>query len=74
MLKNIAGSSSQLGVPLTLQDSDQFKYSEFMRFMQNADGGAIGIENESVGATAEDWINDFNSLKKTQGNVLYSDN
>lgn len=40
-----------------------------MRFMQNADNSAI---NEPVmGATAEDWIKDFDSLKNTQGKALH---
>lgn len=57
------------GPSLIPEDSDQFKYSEFMKFMQNADGNQIGIENSSVlGATAEDWVGDFNSLKTSEGN------
>lgn len=49
-------------------DSDQFKYSEFMKFMQNVDGSQIGIENSQVlGATANDWVSDFNSLKTGKG-------
>ncbi len=68
-LKNIAGTVPQLLDPS--EDSYQFKYSEFMRFMQNADGSQIGIENsQDMGATAADWANDFNSLKTTQGMIF----
>lgn len=69
MLKNIAGSSSQLtGQSLMPEDSDQFKYSQFMKFMQNVGDNQIGIDNSQVlGATAEDWVSDFNSLKNVKG-------
>lgn len=54
------------------EDSDQFKYSEFMRFMQNFDDRQTGIENTSaLGATSEDWISDFNSLKTTDGRYTH---
>lgn len=66
--KNIAGSVPQLNDPsLVTEDSDQFKYSEFMKFMQNVDDNPIGIESsQEIGATAKDWVSDFNSLKLTQ--------
>lgn len=71
MLKNGADHRPQYaltGSSLIPEDSDQFKYSEFMKFIQNVDDGQIRIDNGSVlSATADDWINDFNSLKKTQG-------
>lgn len=54
------------------EDSDQFKYSEFMKFMQNVDDSQIGIENTPVlGATAEDWVSDFNSLKTSNGRYTF---
>lgn len=56
-------------IPLAVSDdSDQFKYSEFMKFMQNVGDGEVGLENGPVlGATSEDWVKDFNSSKKTEG-------
>ncbi|KAG4073556.1 hypothetical protein HA402_000780 [Bradysia odoriphaga] len=61
---NIASNVPQLDSSLVSEDSDQFKYSEFMRFMQNVDDNQIGIENtQELGATAKDWVSDFNSLK-----------
>lgn len=48
-------------------DSDQFKYSEFMKFMQNVGDGEVGLENGAVGGTTEDWVKDFNTSKKTEG-------
>lgn len=72
--QNIAGSSSQLtGQSLVAtDDSDQFKYSEFMKFMQNVGDNQIGIDNAQVlGATAEDWVSDFNSLKNVKGTTAF---
>lgn len=55
-------------VPLaTADDSDQFKYSEFMKFMQNVGDGEIGLDNGAIGGTSEDWVKDFNTSKKTEG-------
>lgn len=35
--------------------------------MQNVDDNPIGIENtQDIGATATDWVSDFNSLKISQ--------
>lgn len=48
-------------------DSDQFKYSEFMKFMQNVEDGEVGLENGAVGGTSEDWVKDFNTSKKADG-------
>ncbi|KAJ6635614.1 Peroxisomal targeting signal 1 receptor [Pseudolycoriella hygida] len=55
-----------LGVP---EDSDQFKYSEFMKFMQNVGDGEMGLENGAVGGTSEDWVKDFDAQKKTEAEM-----
>lgn len=55
-------------MPLAVSDdSDQFKYSEFMKFMQNVGDGEVGLENGAVGGTTEDWVKEFNTSKKTEG-------
>ncbi|KAG4067450.1 hypothetical protein HA402_009687 [Bradysia odoriphaga] len=56
--------------PITMpEDSDQFKYSEFMKFMQNVGDSEVGIENGAVGGTSEDWVKDFNTSKKSDAEL-----
>lgn len=38
-----------------------------MKFIQNVGDGEVGIENGAVGGTSEDWVKDFDTSKKTDG-------